>query len=151
MVRGGVVLVFVIVLGLAAPAYAQPAPDAKAVDGAVKTFLTAQHGEGEDTDTLGRSLSDLDGDGKPEVVLLWALLGPTYWSNTLTVFSRTVTGYRPAASLPLDGSGTLLSVEGGIILLDREIYAKDDPVCCPSIKKKVKYRWLGKTISEVQR
>ncbi len=32
-------------------------------------------------------VGDLDGDGKPEIVLQMALLGPTYWSYQLEIFT----------------------------------------------------------------
>ena len=118
---------------------------------AIKYFLSAQKSGGDDPQSVGSAIADLDGDGKPEMVLLWVLLGPTYSSNTLTVFSKTVAGYQPVASLPLDGIATKLSaVKAGIILVDQELFARKDPRCCPSIKKQLKYRWSDKKISEVK-
>lgn len=120
-------------------------------DEAIKIFLSGQNSEGENAQSVGSAISDLDGDGKPEIVLLWVLMGPTYSSNTLTVFSKTAAGYKPVASLPLSGIATKLSsVKAGTILVDQELFAKKDPRCCPSIKKQVKYRWLDKKISEVK-
>lgn len=119
-------------------------------DQAIKTFLSAQKSEGEEPQSVGSAIGDLDGDGKAELVLLWVLLGPTYSSNTLTVFSKTAAGYKPVASLPLEGIATkLVSVKAGIIVVDQELFAKKDPRCCPSIKKQLKYRWLDKKISVV--
>ena len=120
-------------------------------DEPIESFLSAQKSGGEDAQSVGSAISDLDGDGKSEIVLLWVLLGPTYSSNTLTVFSKTAAGYKPIASLPLAGIATKLSsVKAGIILVDQELFAKKDPRCCPSIKKQVKYRWLDKETSEVK-
>jgi len=118
---------------------------------AIKKFLSSQKSEGEDTDSQGSAIADLNGDGKSEIVLVWTVLGPTYWRNTLTVFSKTAGGYEPVASLQLTGEAKLSSVKGGIITLDQKVYAKNDPVCCPTIEKKAKYRWVGKKISEVRK
>jgi hypothetical protein len=118
-------------------------------DEAIKKFLSSQKSDGEDTDSQGSAVADLNGDGKSEIVLVWTLLGPTYWRNTLTVLSKTAGGYKPVASLQLTGEATLSSVKDGIIALDEKVYAKNDPVCCPTVNKKAKYRWVGKKISEV--
>lgn len=123
----------------------------KGEDEATTDFLSAQKSGGEDAQSVGNEIADLYGDGKSEIVLLWVLLGPTYSSNTLTVFSNTAAGYKPAASLPLQGMATkLYLVKAGIIVVDHELFAKKDPRCCPSIKKQLKYRWLDKKISEVK-
>ena len=120
-------------------------------DEAIKKFLSSQKSDGEDTDSQGSTVADLNGDGKPEIVLVWTLLGPTYWRNTLTVFSKSAGGYNPVASFQLTGEANLSSVKDGLITLDQKVYAKNDPVCCPTIKKKAKYRWAGKKISEVRK
>jgi hypothetical protein len=120
-------------------------------DAAIERYLSAQTSDGEGTKSLGRASSDLDGDGQPEVILLWVLMGPTYWRSTLTVFSKTAGVYEAAASLPLEGTATLSSVKDGIIVLKREVFAKNDPLCCPSLQKQVRYKWIGRKISEVTR
>jgi hypothetical protein len=96
-------------------------------------------------------VGDLDADGKPEIVLVWTQLGPTFSNNTLTVFAKTNTGYRPVASFPLIGEAALSAVKGGIITLNQTVYAKNDPVCCPTVKKLGKYRLMGKKILEVKK
>ena len=120
-------------------------------DAAINSFLSTQKSGGEDAQSVGSEIADLDGDGNSELVLLWVLLGPTYWRHTLTVFSKTAAGYKPVASLTLQGMATKLSsVKAGIIVVDHELFAKNDPRCCPSIKKQLRYRWLDKKISEVK-
>jgi hypothetical protein len=120
-------------------------------DEAIKHFLSSQKSETESADSQGSAVADLDRDGKSEIVLVWTLLGPTYWHNTLTVFSRTAGGYKPFASLQLGGEAKLLSVTRGIIVVDEKVFARNDPRCCPSIQKRGKYRLVGKKISEVRR
>lgn len=145
------VRVLAVVIGLSSVTHAAGSPDQQEGDAAIKSFLSAQTSEGEGTTSGGRAISDLDGDGKPEIVLVWTLLGPTYWSTTLTVFSRTAGVYTAVASLPLAGTAKLSSVKAGIIVVERELFAKNDPLCCPSIKKQVKYRWISNKISEVNK
>jgi hypothetical protein len=120
-------------------------------DEAIQRFLSSQKSKDESAESQGTAVADLNGDGKSDIVLVWTLLGPTYWHNTLTVFTKTAAGYKPAASFPLTGEAKLSSVKGGIIFVDQNVFAKNDPLCCPSVKKRLKYRWLGKKILEVKR
>ena len=136
--------------------YAMNAPytlDQKEVDEAIKSFLSSQGSEiafeRESAASQGSTVADLSGDGKSEIILVWTLFGPTYWRNTLTVFTKTAAGYTPDASLPLNGEAKLSSAKAGIIVVDQVEYAKNDALCCPSIKGLVKYRWLGKQIVEL--
>ena len=147
--RLGALFIALMVLSHSAPAaYALEQNDA---DEAIKSFLAAQKTETESADSQGSAVADLNGDGQSEIVLVWALLGPTYSYNTLTVFTKTAAGYKPAASFQLIGDAKLASVKSGVIFVDQNVLAKNDPLCCPSIKKRVKYRWLGKKISEVKK
>lgn len=149
---GRLISLFVALAGLsifapAANAFSQNDADA---DAAVERFLSSQKAEREDAQAQDSAIADLDGDGKSEVVLVWTLLGPTYSHNTLTVFTRTAGGYKPAASLQLTGEAKLSSVKRGVILIEQMVLGKNDPRCCPSIKKRVKYRWRGRRISAVK-
>ena len=144
--------VSLLVLSVGLLIFAHPARglEQKDADEAIKKFLSSQKSETESAETQDTATADLNGDGKSELVLVWALMGPTYSSNTLTVFSKTAEGYTPAASLPLTGQAKLTSVKNGIILVEQKVLAKNDPLCCPSIKKQMKYRWVGKKISAVK-
>ena len=151
MIRSRFVLCLVVVFCFSRFAHAGRPFEQKEVDEAIKNFLAAQSTESEDAQSVGNAVYDLNGDGKPEIVLLWVLLGPTYSSNSLTVFSKTAAGYKPAASFPLMGIATnLASVNGRIIRVDQQFLANNDPRCCPSIKKQMKYRWVGRKILEVK-
>lgn len=143
-------LVAILVFPYATSALAQKV-EQKNADEAIQSFLSSQKADGEDAALQASKVVDLNGDGKSEVVLVWTLLGPTYWSNTLTVFALTPTGYKPVASFPLLGEAKLASVKNGIIIVDQMVLAKKDPLCCPSIKKQGKYRWLGKKIVEIKK
>ena len=144
--------VSLLILLVSLSVFAHPAQglEQKDADEAIKKFLLSQKSETEDTETQDTAIADLNGDGKPELVLLWTLMGPTYFHNTLTIFTKTAGGYTPAASLPLGGEAKLTSVKNGIILVEQKVLAKNDPLCCPSIKKQMKYRLMGKKISAVK-
>ena len=137
-------------LFLASLAYDANALDQKS-EKAIKAFLSSQESDRESAESQGSAVADLNNDGKPELILVWTLLGPTYWQNNLTVLSQTAKGYEPVASLQLEGEAKLSSVDNGIISIDQAVYAKGDPKCCPSIKKQVKYRWSGKKIEEIKK
>jgi len=143
------VLLSAALVGVSFFAHSTVALQQNDADEAIKKFLSSQKSDGEDADSQGSAVADLNGDGKPEIVLVWTLLGPTYWRNTLTVLSKAAGGYKAVASLQLTGEAKLSSVKAGVIALDQKVYAKNDPVCCPTINKKAKYRWVGKKISEV--
>jgi hypothetical protein len=152
MIRSYLVLFLVVVFCFSGFAHAGRSFEQKEVDEVIKNFLSAQSTESEDAQSVGNAVSDLDGDGKPEIVLLWVLLGPTYSNHSLTVFSKTAGRYKPGATFPLMGTATNLApVKGGIIRVDQEFLAKNDRRCCPSIKKQMKYRWLGRKILEVKK
>ena len=121
------------------------------VSQAIEAFLSSQKSGQEDAQAQDRAMADLNNDGKPEIVLVWTLLGPTYWRYTLTVFTIVGGRYKPVASFPLEGEAKLNSVKVGIIFIDQKVLGKNDPLCCPSVKKRGKYRWLGKKISEVKK
>jgi hypothetical protein len=144
----GSIALFAFVV-LAALAHGVDAFDGES-ERAVKVFLSSQETDSEGADSQGFAVADLNGDGKSEIVLVWTFLGPTYWQNNLTILSRAGKGYKPVASLALVGEAKLSSVEKGIIRVDQTIYAKDDPKCCPSIKKQAEYRWTGRKIEEVK-
>jgi hypothetical protein len=118
-------------------------------DAVVKTFLAAQHTDEEHAQAQGRAIADLNSDGKPEIVLVWTTLGPTYWHNTLTVFSETSGRYKPVSSLQLNGEARLSSVKDGVIAVNQTMYGKNDSICCPTVKKLMNYRWNGNKLSDV--
>ena len=138
-------------VGLSLFARAAPALAQGDADAAVKRFLASKKTAEESADSAGSAVGDLDGDGEPELVLVWTTLGPTYWHDTLTVFSKATGAYKPFASFDLNGDAKLSSVKGGVITVDQTMYAKTDPICCPTVKKMMRYRLVGKKISPVKR
>jgi hypothetical protein len=150
MMRSRLVFLLVTLVGLPAFAHATCTAQQKDGDEAVKRFLSSQKSETESAESQGDAIADLNGDGKSEIILVWTLMGPTYWHNTLTILSKVANGYKDVASFQLIGEAKLSKVKDGIIIVDQTVYAKNDPLCCPSIKKQMKYRLVGKRISEVK-
>ena len=151
IMAGRFVALLIALVGFSIFAHGAQGPEQKDADEAIKKFLSSQKSETEDAQPQDSALADLNGDGKSELVLLWTLMGPTYFHNTLTVFSKTAQGYAPAATLPLTGEAKLSSVKNGIIFVEQKVLAKNDPLCCPSITKHAKYRLVGKKILEVKK
>lgn len=89
-------------------------------------------------------VADLDGDDKPEIVLLWTMLGPTYWSNGVSVFALRGTTYAMVTESrePL-GMVEDMKVENGVIRLETKWPRPSDPRCCPTLDKTLRYRWKG--------
>lgn len=120
----------------------------------------------------GSSLADLNGDGKSEIVLVWTLLGPTYQHTMLTILSKGPmkspwdsdysSGYRSVASLELTGEARLSSVKDGVIIVESTVPPTVEKLnssrpdllkaqrAAAGSTKQVRYRWTGKTISEVK-
>lgn len=122
--------------------------DQKEAQVAIETFLATQRTQELEPQTQEHIVADLNSDGAQEIVLLWLLLGPTFSYTKLTVLSQTANGYAPAASVDITGLAERLTVEDGTIIVDTLVLGENDPRCCPSVKKRVKYRWTGQNLSE---
>lgn len=137
-----------VALGIATPP--AQARDEKSSDRIVEKFLESKQDESGPAESHGSTEADLDGDRKPEIVLVWLKTTANTWRYTLTVFTRTARGLI-AVSRPLDdGFATLASVKDGVIFVDQTVYKESDPRCCPSLQKQAKYRWQGKSFTEVK-
>ena len=147
----GTVLLAVVLAGFSIPVTFARGQEKAEVDKVITDYLASQKTEQEDAQAQASAVGDLNGDGRPEVVLVWSLLGPTYSSDSLTVFSQAEGGYEPLATFPLAGEARLSSVKGGVIFINQKVLGKNDPRCCPSVKKLGKYRLAGKKIVEVKR
>lgn len=95
-------------------------------------------------------LADLDGDGKAEMVVQVALLGPTYWSYQLEVFADRGKGYRHVGSSELWGDVQDLRVDKGTIVVKSKMPGPNDPRCCPTLDKTYRYRWQGGKVVETK-
>ena len=145
------VLLVVVLAGFSVQVMFARGQEKAEVDQVITDYLVSQKTEREDALTQASATGDLDGDGKPEIVLVWSLLGPTYSSDSLTVFSKAGGSYHPLATFPLTGEARLSSVKGGVVFINQKVLGKNDPRCCPSVKKLGRYRLAGQKIVEVKR
>jgi hypothetical protein len=127
-----------LTLSLSLAARADPAAD----EAARKFLASKENPESEESgESRGAARADLDGDGADEIVVVWTLLGPTYWRNHLSVLRKSAQGYAEAATAGLNGEAELEGVRGGVVSVKQTAFAPDDPRCCPSEGKTLRYRW----------
>ena len=79
---------------------------------------------------------------KPDIVLMWNVLGPTYFFPKLTVFLDQGRTYRTLTT-DLNGQTERLTVTGADITIDTLTLGPNDPRCCPTRKAKMHFRWQG--------
>lgn len=87
-----------------------------------------------------------------ERVVLWTLLGPSYWSSHLSVLSQQGGQWQLLATLSLDGTvATLETVTtDGLISIAAKTPGPNDPICCPSQQKTLQYRYGRGQLVEVK-
>lgn len=111
---------------------------------AIEAALQAQVDSQENVELRGMVESDLEAHypGKEKVVL-WAVLGATYWSNKLSVMNELAGKWMIIATQDLGGMIPELdtATSDGIIILNAKVPGPDDPVCCPTQQKTLKYRY----------
>jgi hypothetical protein len=103
------------------------------------------------TEVVGAEQADLDGDGKPELVVLWTFLGPTYWWSRVSVFTRAGPAWRAAGTTAADGIVEGLRIKGTEINVDTMVAGPNDPRCCPSRKAVQRIRWQGGKLVSIKR
>lgn len=86
--------------------------------------------------------ADLNGDGQDEVIVLWTMYGPTYWNHGVAVLAKQGARYAPAGETQ-DALGLVegMTVADGVIELKTKWPGPNDPRCCPSVAKTLRYRW----------
>ena len=128
-----------VVCALASPnAYALDAAGAKQV---IDKFLGSRNEQG-GIDAGQHAIADLDGDGRPDIVLLWNVLGPTYFNPKLTLFLDQGRTYRTLTT-DVTGQTERVSVKGSTITVDTLMLGPNDARCCPTRKVQLQFRWQG--------
>lgn len=122
-------------------------PAAMALDDAaakqvIGKFLTTQPQEQGSPDAFAHRIADVNGDGRPDIVLGWNVMGPTSAWPKLTLFLDNGKTYR-ALTADLTGQIEKLDVNGSSIVVDTLTLGPKDPRCCPTVKRQITMRWQG--------
>jgi hypothetical protein len=115
---------------------------AKAV---IDQFLKSQKIEDAQASAAQHVIADVNGDGRPDIVLLWNVLGPTWWLPKLSIFIDQGRNYRTITT-DLVGQTDKVSVRGSSIFVDTMTLGPKDPRCCPTVKKRLTYQWTGQKL-----
>lgn len=108
----------------------------------IDKFLAAQKLDGASASANQHVITDLDGDGRPDIVLYWDVMGPTWSLPKLSIFLDQGRNYRTLTT-ELTGQIERVSMQGSTIVLDTLTLGPKDARCCPSVKRQVQYRWQG--------
>jgi len=118
------------------------------IENHIKTELSEIDREG--FEVQGSKLADLNNDKKQEIVFVWTRLGPTYWKNYLTILKNHNGKYVHSATFALNGLASLEKIKNNKIIVSQTVYAPEDPICCPSIDKKITYTFKDDDINKEQ-
>lgn len=133
---------FLSVCGFALASPAALALDENGAKLVITKFLASQKSNNGDASEAQHVINDLNGDGKPDIILMWNVLGPTYFFPKLTIFLDQGRTYR-ALTADLKGQTQKLTVKGPDIVIDTLMPGPKDPRCCPTLKRQLRYRWAG--------
>lgn len=134
-----------IFLPLAA-AHALDDAGAKAV---IARFIGSQKIEGMEASAGEHTIADLNSDSRPDIVLIWHALGPTFGYSKMSVFLDQGKNYRTlTADLP--GQIENVTVKGSTIVLNTLTLGPKDPRCCPTVKTRVTYQWTGNKLVKLK-
>ncbi len=134
--------VSLVLFSVAPAAHALDDTGAKTV---IEQFLKSQKLEDGSASAGQHVIADVNGDGRPDIVLQWTILGPTWWRPKLSVFIDQGRSYRTITT-DLAGQIENVSVRGSSIFIDTMTLGPKDARCCPSVKKRVTYQWTGQKL-----
>lgn len=112
---------------------------AKAV---IAKFMGSQKMEGMETSPREHVIADLNGDGRPDIVLLWYVEGPTFGYSKMSIFLDQGRNYRTLTT-NLSGQVERIGVKGSTIVVNTLMPGPNDPRCCPTRKVQERYQWTG--------
>ena len=116
--------------------------DDKGAKAVIDKFIGSQKIEGMEASPDQHVIADLNADGNPDIVLIWAVLGPTSGYYKMSIFLDQGRNYRTLTA-DLGVHVERLTVKGSTIVLDALAFAPKDPRCCPSVKTQRRYQWNG--------
>jgi hypothetical protein len=108
----------------------------------IAKFLASQKNAQGGTMAGEHVIADLNADRKPDIVLIWHVLGGTSSWPKLTIFLDQGRNYR-VLTTDLTGEPRKLTVKGAAITVDSLTLGRNDPRCCPTVKKQFKFRLVG--------
>jgi len=112
----------------------------------IEKFIKSQKIPDSDASPAQHVIADLNGDGRPDIVLHWNVLGPTSGYSRMSIFLDQGRSYR-TLTMDLPGMVDNIAVKGTSIVVDTKMPGPNDPRCCPSVKKRVTYLWRdGKVV-----
>ena len=129
-------------VALLVPVSAVYALDDNGARAVINKFIGSQKFEGADASPDRHVIADLNGDGKPDIVLLWNVLGPTSGYTKMSIFLDQGRNYRTLTT-DLPGQIERLTVKGSIIVIDALTLGPKDPRCCPTVKMQQRFHWTG--------
>ena len=155
ILRSCVLLASTCLAGALAPVVLAASPDAEQARRIAEQYVAGMQSAGgnpqEGYEAGDVVVSDLDDDGQDEIVVLWTMYGPTYWHHGVAVLAKNGTRYVPAGETqePL-GSVEAMTVRERVVELKTKWPGPDDPRCCPSVARTLRYRWTPGKLTPVK-
>ena len=131
-----------VLVALVLPIPSADALDDKGAKAVIDKFIGSQKIDGAQASAGQHVIADLNGDGKPDIVLQWDVLGPTWSYSKMSILLDQGRTYR-ALTTDLTGQFEKLSVNATTIVVDTKTLGPKDPRCCPTVKKRATYQWAG--------
>jgi len=127
-------------------------PDADQAKRTAEQFVAGKQAGGQESyEATEVAVHDLNGDGQDEIVVLWTMYGPTYWHHGVAVLARQGGRYVPSGETQ-DPLGLVegMTVADGVIQLKTKWPGPNDPRCCPTLPKTLRYRWTPGKLTPVK-
>ncbi|HYD17318.1 MAG TPA: hypothetical protein VEF76_02425 [Patescibacteria group bacterium] len=123
------------------------APSEKEVKAAVDAYLAtkADPATQVEASAIGTAVADLDKDGAEEIIIAWSALSGSSSTDSVTVLTGKPGSFKEAAIAQPNGVLEAPAVKGGEITVPAMTFAKEDALCCPSVKKTYRFKWDGKS------